>query len=277
MQGQQFGGYQPPGGGYPPPPGYGPPPGGGGGGKSKLPLIIALVVVGVLVLGGGTVGGIAAVRAGSDDPTPTPKPKTSTSASSTSSSPSPTPSTSSSLPALPERINDRSDDPDPLSLKELYPATYKATSGNTYKRAKQRMYDQCGSVAVGAKLKARLSRGNCTQVAVATYVDRKNKTVVSVGLANLKDKSASTRVQVAVDPSNRIVFRPLDGPGASITSKSFFELANAVGHYTEWEAMTYTDRSPKRGKTHLKLLTARAEISKMLNEPLSERMANADP
>ncbi|MQA06272.1 MAG: hypothetical protein GEV07_27340 [Streptosporangiales bacterium] len=112
---------------------------------------------------------------------------------------------------------------------------------------------------------------------MATYVDKKNKTAVSVGLANLKDKNASTKVQTAVSPSNRIVFRPLDGPGASITGKSFFELANTVGHYTEWEAMTYTDRSPKRGKTHLKLLTAKAELSKMLNEPLSERMANADP
>lgn len=271
-----MGGYYPPGGGLPPPPG-GPQGPGGGRGGSKLPLIIALVVVGVLVLGGVTVGGVAAVRVGSD-PTPTPKPKSSTPTPSSSLSSSPTPSQTSSLPALPERLNERADDPKPLTLKELYPATYRAPNGNKYKRYRQKMFDNCGDAAIGTKLKNRLANGNCNQVAVATYVDKKNKTVTSVGLANLKDLAASNKVRRAVNPGKRVFFRPLDGPGpANITSKSFYEGTATTGHFTEWEATTYTNRSPQRGKPNLKLLVARSDLSRMLDDPLAKRMANASP
>lgn len=279
-----YGQGYPPGGGGPqgPPPGYGgpppplpQPPRGGG---SKVPLVVALAVVGTLVLGGLTAGGVALVRA-SSDPTPSPTP------SATSSSPTPTldtpsPTVTSSTPSvpLPQRLNKRSADPSPLTVKELFPSSYKARNGKKYTRYATELFKDCGTAVTGKKLTRALRKGKCTQVAAATYVDKKANTVITVGLANLVALGGSKRVVSAVRPPANIVFKPISGRSpANFSGKSYVEWSEPIGHFTQWGAATYTNESPTRNGSNQKLFTTWADMREMLNKPLSLRMIKATP
>lgn len=245
-----------------------------------MPLIIALVVAGVLVLGGITAGGVAMVRAGGDDPSPTPT-ATKSSPSPTTSSPTPTPSATTSSPSptstvpLTERLNKRSSDPKPLTLGELFPRTYKSEEGRRYVRKKTKMHSNCQTSVRGAKLERALKSGKCSQVALGTYVDSKNKTVTTIGLANMVDIKSSERVASAVKPTANRLFVPLNGKGATFSGKNFAEFATAIGHFVVISAVTYTNRSPS--SVSAKMFNARGDMSDMINRPLSLRMILARP
>lgn len=246
-----------------------------------MPLIVALVVLGVLVLGGITTGGVALVRAG-DDPSPSPTP-TSVASSTT---PAPTisaptqPSSTPTTPSVPlrQRINERSADPDPLTLKELFPSTYKGENNYRYKRYAQEMFKDCDDAVDGSKLRNRLKKGKCSQVAVATYVDKKHKVVITTGLANVVDLSAAKRADAVVDPPKDIVFKPLDGKDpADFSGKSYYQWSEPVGHYVRFSAATYTNRSPSRTESYERLTTANGNMQSLLNAPLAVRMLKAKP
>lgn len=244
-----------------------------------MPLIIVLVVVGVLVLGGITAGGVAVVSS-RDDPSPTPT-ATQTSPSPTTSSPTPTPSPTTSSPTptstvpLTERLNKRSSDPKALTTKELFPRTFKSDEGRRYVRKKTTMRSNCAKAVQGARLVKALKSGKCSQVALGTYVDSKNKTVTTIGLANMVDIKASEKVASAVKPTANRLFVPLNAKGATFSGKNFAEFATAIGHYVVISAVTYTNRSPS--SVSAKMFNARGDMSDMINRPLSLRMILARP
>ncbi|MGH3096860.1 MAG: hypothetical protein ACRDMV_12785 [Streptosporangiales bacterium] len=290
--------YGRPGGQYPgPPPGGpqgpggpfgGPPPSGGGPNRSKAPLVVALVVVGVLVLAGGTVGGVALVHASGDEsPSPEPSPTAATS-SSASSSPTPTPTspspaltstspTPSSTVPISNRLDKRAWDKKPLTLKELFPKRYKASKKRHYKRYARRLNHSCAKVMRGRTLKRAMRRGHCTQVARATYVDKKKDIVATIGVANLATVGDTRQARAALSPGSGILPKPLNGHGpASFRGKRILVHNAADGHYLVFGLTTRVSRDVKGVHDH-RANRAAQDMRDLIAVPLLKRKLASHP
>lgn len=282
-------GPTPPWGQQPPPqPPYGPPPPGGGPNRSKAPLIVALAVVGVLIIGGGTAGGVALVRAtGDKTPSPEPSPTAATS-SSTSSSPtftptSPSPALTSASPTpsstvpISNRLDKRAWDHKPLTLKELFPNRYKASKKRRYKRHVQRLNHSCAKVMRGRTLKRAMRRGHCTQVARATYVDRKRGVVSTIGLANLATVGDTRHARAALSPGSGILPKPLNGHGrADLRGKRLLVHNAGEGHYLVF-ALTTRFSGHVRGVHDHRVNRAAQDMRDLVAVPLLKRKLRSHP
>lgn len=264
----------PPGAGYGPPPGqlppsgYGPPPPGGGRGGSRMPLVIALIVIGVVVLGALTAGGIAYVSA-NDDPSPPPTPTQSTSIWSPTPQPSPTETTSAPPTKDPSRLDKRSTDSKPLSVSEMFPKKYRGTSGYTYTRYKTFSTTHCSSAAYvhGGKLIKALSSGKCNQLLVASYVDHKHNVQTNAGIANVVDAGHAKHAS-GVASAKGPFFRTLPAPAAWHTAYAFDE---AHGHYVLYEIVAAAKGSTNPRKFGAKAFLGFADMQGLLERPLDRR------
>lgn len=235
-----------------------------------MPLVIVLVVVGVILLGSLTAGGIAYVRASDDpSPSPSPTPTQSTSMWSPTASPSPTESTSAAPTQDSGKLDNRSTDSKPLTLPEMFPKRFHGPSGYTYTRYKTFSSPHCSSAhyVSGAKLRNALSRGKCNQLLVASYVDRKHNVQTNAGIANLTDlphAKAASSVASAQGP----FFRTLPAPTAWRRAYAFDE---PHGHYLLYQVV-----AAAKGPTNPKTFGAKAflgfgDMQTLLERPLDKR------
>jgi hypothetical protein len=148
----------------------------------------------------------------------------------TSARPSTDPSPSPTLGTW-GHIATRALDPAPLTLAELFPASFKnGTTG--YVRTAQKAKVHCGLALAGSQLVAAVSHAGCTQAMRASYLSSNHKLMGTIGVLNLVTVTAAERAGKAAGPSEIIAQLPgARGLTKNLTKGTGFEAAEVKGHY----------------------------------------------
>jgi hypothetical protein len=147
----------------------------------------------------------------------------SASRSSPSASPSP------SLGAF-GHIATRQTDPQPLTVAQLFPASY-LDNGATVTSTASGLTTNCSGVITGATLQTAVSWAGCSQVARATYVSSQGM-MATIGVVNLTTAAKATTAEQSADAADYISQLPgPNGPTQKIGQGTGIEEAAAKGHY----------------------------------------------
>lgn len=122
--------------------------------------------------------------------------------------------TSAPLPSAPPGkygfAAERTTDPDPISVKEIFGSKKKITvSGRGYEMTITSKDKKCTDGALGDKLQKALKSGKCTQLLRASFRDKAGDVIGTIGVANLKSSSTASKVAKVGDASNYV--KPLTG------------------------------------------------------------------
>jgi hypothetical protein len=105
---------------------------------------------------------------------------------------------------------ERTTDPDPISVKEIFGSKKKITvAGRGYEMTITSKDKKCTDGALGDKLQKALKSGKCTQFVRASFRDKAGTVIGTVGVANLKSSSTASKVAKSGDKSNYV--KPLAG------------------------------------------------------------------
>ena len=91
-----------------------------------------------------------------------------------------------------QHIGTRAQDPEPLTLDELFPPQFEL-NGSSYVRTAAAVTKNCSLAVFGADLQAALQAGHCTQVLRASYISGNGTMMGTVGVANLSSSSAAQK------------------------------------------------------------------------------------
>ncbi|NUW30456.1 hypothetical protein HTZ77_03305 [Nonomuraea sp. SMC257] len=158
---------------------------------------------------------------------------------------------------------DRSTDPEPLTVKELFPTKKFASSGHSYEMTITSKLKKCGDGALGSKLQKALKSGKCTQLIRASFRDKAGKVIGTVGVANLKTGKNATKVASAGSQSNYV--KPLPGKDSVtklVGSGSGGAQVWAHGHYAVMIWFQNKDGSKPDKKSQKAIMGAAVEITK---------------
>ncbi|GGT92917.1 hypothetical protein [Actinomadura citrea] len=199
--------------------------------RRNLPLIIGgAAVAGILLIGGGV--GLSSMLKGDSKPESKPTQATSRQPQAT---PSPT------QPVLaPVKLQSRTTDPAPLTLKEVFgKATFK--SGRLkYVRTAATGKKSCTGVVGGTALAKALKKGRCTQSLRATYALSNGSLIGTVGVFNLQTETAAkTAVKAAAAKDAFLVALPGKGVSKNNGKGEALGTSQARGHYV---IMTWVQR-----------------------------------
>jgi hypothetical protein len=128
-------------------------------------------------------------------------------------------------------IASRQTDPQPLTLAELFPASFSAL-GVTMTNVATSLSTNCASAIVGATLQSAVGAADCTQVARATYVDLPGSLMGTIGVFNLSTGDAAKAAEHSADANDFISqLTASSGPAQEIGQGTGIEEALAKGHY----------------------------------------------
>jgi hypothetical protein len=128
-------------------------------------------------------------------------------------------------------IGTRGEDPAPLTVAQLYPATFTAYGG-VVTRVADKVGSDCSAAIAGASLQSAVSSGGCNQVVRATYITRRKGMMATIGVLNLKSASAAKTAASTAGASDFIDQVPAHkGPTTKIGQGTGIEEAAAKGHY----------------------------------------------
>jgi hypothetical protein len=195
-------------------------------------------------------------------------------------SPSPTASASPSQSLGPYgHIASRSGDPAPLTVGQLFPASFTAGTA-TIMRTVGHSGPKCSSAVVGSKLQSAVSSAGCTQAVRATYLSRSQNLMGTIGVLNLRSANAAKTAARAAGPSNFISqLKSHSGPTRKIGLGTGIEEAAAKGHYLIliWAENTNL-RKPKTAAQRSALERFMTELlDQTANVSLSTRMLTGSP
>ncbi|SFP78598.1 hypothetical protein [Actinomadura madurae] len=218
-----------------PPPG---PAGGPGGGpvpperRRNLPLIIGgAAVAGILLIGGGV--GLSSMLKGDDEP------EKKAPAGAASKQPQATPSPTKPVLA-PVKLQSRTTDPSPLTLKEVFGKSRFTAGGHKYVRTAVNSQKSCTGVVGGTTLEKTFKKGRCTQALRATYALSTGALIGTVGVFNLENEKAA-KLAVKAAGGKDAFLQALPGKGVSKNNGKGEALgtSQARGHYV---IMTWVQR-----------------------------------
>jgi hypothetical protein len=128
-------------------------------------------------------------------------------------------------------IATRALDPAPVTLAELFPASF--TNGTTsYVRTAQKGKVHCAGALAGSQLVAAVSHAGCTQAMRASYLSSDHKLMGTIGVLNLATVTATERAGKATGPSEFIAQLPgARGLTKNLTKGTGIEAAEVKGHY----------------------------------------------
>jgi hypothetical protein len=165
---------------------------------------------------------------GHKSPAPAADSQQTTGARSSPRAPSPSPS-----PSLGPwgHIESRALDPVPLTLAELFPASF--TDGSiTYVRTVQMAKVHCPGALAGSQLTSAVGHAGCTQAMRASYLSSGDKLMGTIGVLNLITAAAAEQAGKSAGPSEFIAQLPAaSGPTKNLTKGAGFEAAEVKGHY----------------------------------------------
>jgi hypothetical protein len=158
-------------------------------------------------------------------PAADPQPTTGARSSPTASPPSPSPSLGPW-----GHIESRALDPVPLSLAELFPASF-ADGSTTYVMTVDKAKVHCAGALAGSQLISAVSQAGCTQAMRASYLSS-DQLMGTIGVLNLSTAAAAEKAGKAAGPSEFIAQLPAaSGPTKNLTKGTGFEAAEVKGHY----------------------------------------------
>ncbi|WP_026404077.1 hypothetical protein [Actinomadura rifamycini] len=203
--------------------------------RRRRPLVIgAIVGAGIVLVGGGvalssTLGGDSGAPAAADRPAPATTP------------PTPTPS----VTLAPVKLRDRTTDPAPLTLKEVFGNGEFEVNDHKYARTAWHSEKKCTGIVGGAKLDTAVAKGGCTQALRATYAISGGALIGTLGVLNLKSEAHAEAAEKAATADDAYLLA-LPGKGITKTNGKGVALgtARARGHYL---VMTWVQRP--NGKT----------------------------
>ena len=130
-----------------------------------------------------------------------------------------------------QHIGTRAEDPEPLTLAELYPPGF-TLNGSSYVRAAASVTKDCTLAVYGAQLQAALQSGHCTQVLRASYLSGNGTMMGTIGVANLRTASEAQQAGQATGPQQ--IIAPLSsqkGPTSKLGTGTGVVQAEIKGHY----------------------------------------------
>jgi hypothetical protein len=194
--------------------------------------------------------------------------------------PTVTPSASSSPSLGPYgHIASRQSDPEPLTIAQLFPASFKM-GGTAVTLAASWISRHCGRAIAGSNLQSAVSSAGCDQAARATYVATKQGVMGTVGVLNLSTAAKAAKAAKATDGGDFISqLKGKRGPARKIGNGTGIEEALAKGHYLIliWAEFT----SLRKPKTAAQRSRVEAFMQDLLqstaNLSLTNRMLNGSP
>jgi len=178
-----------------------------------------------------------------------------------------------------QHIGTRAQDPEPLTLQELFPPQFQL-NGSSYIRTAADVSKNCSLAVFGSNLQSALQAGRCTQVLRASYISGDGTMMGTVGVANL---SSSATAQKAGDVTGaQEIIAPLaaqKGPTSKLGNGTGVVQAEIKGHYLILMWAEFTNlKSPSTSAQRQRLeqfadnlLTGSANIN------LSTRMLTGKP
>ena len=130
-----------------------------------------------------------------------------------------------------QHIGTRAEDPQPLTLAELYPPRF-TLNGSSYTRTAASVTKDCTLAVYGSQLQAALQSGHCTQLLRASYISGGGTMMGTVGVANLSTSSAAQTAGRATGP--QAILAPLSsqkGPTSKLGTGTGVVQAEIKGHY----------------------------------------------
>ena len=241
--------------------------------RGKHPASAKLAIAGALAIV--LIAGIAlyvGARAASQRPSAAGQQKTTPSATAAPASPSPSPGTYG-------YIGSRRGDPTPLTVTELYPATF-AASGVEYTLTRSRLSKDCVDAVNGANIQSAVSSGSCSQVVRATYLASKTGMMGTIGVLNLATAKEAAKAAKAAGAQNFIVqLAGRKAPTSKIGHGPGLEEALAKGHYLIliWAELT-TLKTPHKGAQRTGLAHFMTDLfDSTANVTLTDRMISGSP
>jgi hypothetical protein len=176
-------------------------------------------------------------------------------------------------------IGSRSEDPQPLSVAQLYPASFSA-GGVSYVKTKSKLSSDCVDAVNGAGIQGAVGSSVCSQVARATYLASKSGMMGTIGVLNLKtahEASVAARKTGATNFIAQLAGRK--APTSKIGKGAGIEEALAKGHYLIliWAELTSL-KSPHKAaqRAGLEQFMTRL-VDGTANVSLTNRMINGSP
>jgi hypothetical protein len=176
-------------------------------------------------------------------------------------------------------IASRRDDPQPLTVAQLYPASFTA-GGVTFVLASSKLSGDCIDAVSGAGIQAAVSAGNCSQVARATYLDSQGGMMGTIGVLNLQAARFALSAAKAAGAANYISQLPgRTSPTSKIGQGTGIEEAYAKGHYLilMWAELTSL-KTPRTTAAKAGLAQFMTDmLQDTANVSLTNRMVDGNP
>jgi hypothetical protein len=178
-----------------------------------------------------------------------------------------------------QHIGSRSQDPEPLTLQQLFPPQFDL-NGSSYLRTAAAVTKNCSLAVFGSDLEAALQAGHCTQILRASYISGNGTMMGTVGVANLTSSSAAQKAGQVTGPQE--IIAPLaaqKGPTSKLGNGTGVVQAEIKGHYlilmwAEFTSLKSPSTSAQREQLEqfaTSLVTGSANIN------LSTRMLTGKP
>jgi hypothetical protein len=128
-------------------------------------------------------------------------------------------------------IETRALDPVPLTLAELFPASF-TDGGVSYAMTVQKAKVHCAGALTGSGLITAVSHAGCTQAMRASYLSSPSTVMGTIGVLNLVTATAAEQAGKAAGPAEYIAQLPAaTGPTKNLGKGTGFEAAEVKGHY----------------------------------------------
>jgi hypothetical protein len=176
-------------------------------------------------------------------------------------------------------IGSRHEDPQPLTISQLYPPSFTA-GGVSYVKTKSKLSSDCVDAVNGAGIQGKVSSAACSQVARATYLASKTGMMGTIGVLNLKtahDASVAAHATGATDFIAQLAGHK--APTSKIGHGAGIEEALAKGHYLIliWAELTSL-KTPRKAAQRAGLERFMTQLlDGTANVSLTNRMINGSP
>jgi hypothetical protein len=178
-----------------------------------------------------------------------------------------------------KHIGDRTLDPVPLTVTELFPATF-SNHGEAGTLTVSQSSSKCSREVFGSKLASAIRRGGCTQVLRASYLSTDGKIMATIGVLNLKDATAAERAGRAAGATQFIKqLAAKHGPTRNIAKGTGIVEAGVKGHYLILTWTEFANLHAPSGKSERQRLEAFSAdlVGGTANVSLTSRMVTGKP
>jgi hypothetical protein len=178
-----------------------------------------------------------------------------------------------------QHIVTRAQDPEPLTLDELFPVQFELY-GSSYTRTAADVTKNCSLAVFGSNLQAALQSGHCTQVLRASYISGNGTMMGTVGVANLSSSADAQKAGQVTGPQQ--IIAPLaaqKGPTSKLGNGTGVIQAEIKGHYLILMWAEFTNlKSPSTSAQRQQLEQFATDlVTGSANIDLSTRMLTGKP